>query len=150
RWRRLVADAFATVPAAEARAGPVVAGARYLRADVTTEDGLRHVLAAAEGRLIIYFALPSKVMMRSCAALVSVGVPAGTELVLETPFGTDAASARAFNKVLADLVPEPQVHRIDHFLGMSTVLNLIGLRFANRVLEPVLHAEHVDSVEIRF
>jgi glucose-6-phosphate 1-dehydrogenase len=70
--------------------------------------------------------------------------------VMEKPFGTDSSSAESLNALLAQLVPEDQVHRVDHFLGMSTVLNLIGVRFANRIFEPVLNAEHVESVDIVF
>ncbi len=150
QWRKRIADAFAAVPAAAARADQVVADARYQQVDVTDEEALRRLLAATPGRLIIYFALPSTVMMRACTTLAAIGVPTGTELVLEKPFGTDSDNARAFNKVLAEMVPESQIHRIDHFLGMSTVLNLLGLRFTNRVVEPLLNADHVASVEIRF
>jgi glucose-6-phosphate 1-dehydrogenase len=79
-----------------------------------------------------------------------VELPPGTRLVLEKPFGTDAATARSLNDLLVQLVPEDQIHRVDHFLGKSTVLNILGLRFANRVLEPVLNAEHVAAVDIVF
>ena len=60
------------------------------------------------------------------------------------------AAPRPSTTLLARLVPEDQIHRVDHFLGMSTVLNIVGMRFANRMLEPVLNAEHVDSVDILF
>jgi glucose-6-phosphate 1-dehydrogenase len=69
---------------------------------------------------------------------------------MEKPFGTDAASAEALNEVVTTLVPEDHVHRVDHFLGMATVLNILGVRFANRIIEPVLNDEHVESVEIVF
>jgi glucose-6-phosphate 1-dehydrogenase len=70
--------------------------------------------------------------------------------VLEKPFGTDLASARELNEILTRLVPEDHIHRADHFLGMSTVLNIVGLRFANRIFEPLLNATHVASVDIVF
>jgi glucose-6-phosphate 1-dehydrogenase len=69
---------------------------------------------------------------------------------MEKPFGTDAARAQALNELLAKLVPEDHVHRVDHFLGMSTVLNIVGVRFANRIVEPLLSAEHVESVDVVF
>ena len=53
-------------------------------------------------------------------------------------------------ELLATLVPEDQIHRVDHFLGKSTVLNILGLRFANRLFEPTLNAEHVAAVDIVF
>ena len=71
-------------------------------------------------------------------------------LALEKPFGTDQESAAALNALLAELVPEEQVHRVDHFLGKSTVLNLLGVRFANRLLEPLWSPEHIERVDIVF
>jgi glucose-6-phosphate 1-dehydrogenase len=71
-------------------------------------------------------------------------------MVLEKPFGTNQESAASLNQLLAELVPEEQVHRVDHFLGRSTVLNLIGVRFANRLFEPLWSNEHVARVDIVF
>ena len=51
---------------------------------------------------------------------------------------------------MTDLVPEDRIHRVDHFLGRATVLNLLGVRFANRLLEPVWNRDHIDQVEIVF
>ncbi|WP_306214827.1 glucose-6-phosphate dehydrogenase [Actinoplanes sp. RD1] len=148
QWRKTVAGAFATVD------GPAVhqvaRNARYLRADVTRQEDLRRLLEACRGTAVIYFALPPAITMKACAALAGIGVPPGTRLVLEKPFGTDAASARELNQLLARLAPEDHIHRVDHFLGMSTVLNILGLRFANRIFEPLLNATHVASVDIVF
>jgi glucose-6-phosphate 1-dehydrogenase len=77
-------------------------------------------------------------------------LPEGTVLALEKPFGEDEASARELNAVLLKLLPEQQVFRVDHFLGRSTVLDVLGARFANRLLEPIWSAEHIERVEIRF
>ena len=90
------------------------------------------------------------VALKGCEALESIDLPEGLILALEKPFGTDEASAASFNELLRRLVPEDQVYRIDHFLGRSTVLNVLGLRFANRVFEPVWSNEHIESVSIRY
>ena len=100
--------------------------------------------------MAVFFALPPAVTVQACQALAGAELPEHTRLVLEKPFGTDAASAAALNDLLARLVPEDQVYRVDHYLGMSTVLNILGLRFANRMLESVLNGEHVQSVDIVF
>jgi glucose-6-phosphate 1-dehydrogenase len=150
RWRRRVADSFASVGARGQQVDAVVNGARYLEADVTVEGDLRRLLDACQGPLVIFFALPPSVAVRACRVLAGIGLPEGTRLVLEKPFGTDAASAEALNGLLARLVPEDQVYRVDHYLGMATVLNIVGLRFANRMLESVLNADHVESVDIVF
>ena len=103
---------------------------------------------AATGRVALYFALPPAVAALACAALAGEKMPSGIVLALEKPFGTDLASARALNRLLQTFVDEKQVFRVDHFLGKSTVLNLLGLRFANRIFEPLLSAQNVAHVEI--
>ena len=67
---------------------------------------------------------------------------------MEKPFGTGLDDARGLNELVATLVPEQQVFRIDHFLGRSDVLNILGVRFANRLLEPVWSNQHVESIEV--
>ena len=69
---------------------------------------------------------------------------------MEKPFGSSTESARTLNAMLAMLVPEDHIHRVDHFLGKSTVLNILGLRFANRLLEHSWNGEHIEKVEIIF
>ena len=69
-------------------------------------------------------------------------------LVIEKPFGTDLASALALNEQLHRYWREDQIFRIDHFLGKETVQNILVFRFANRFVEPVLRAAHVDEIQI--
>jgi glucose-6-phosphate 1-dehydrogenase len=71
-----------------------------------------------------------------------------TRVVLEKPFGHDLASARTLNALVASAFAETQVYRIDHYLGKETVQNLLVLRFANLLFEPVWGREHVDHVQI--
>ena len=145
-WRRLVARAFSGVesPLTER----VIAASRYVRADVTDPASLREVLGRATGPTALYFALPPPVTVLACRALAQLTLPEGIVLAVEKPFGTDLESARALNRLLQTLVPEEQVFRVDHFLGKSTVINLLGLRFANRIFEPLLSAQNVARIEI--
>ncbi|MGI8430158.1 MAG: glucose-6-phosphate dehydrogenase [Solirubrobacteraceae bacterium] len=73
---------------------------------------------------------------------------AQTRLVIEKPFGYDLASARALNAAVLEVFDESQVFRIDHYLGKETVQNLIALRFANVLFEPVWNRNYIDHVEI--
>ena len=126
----------------------VVEASRYRRADVTDADDLRALLGVCDHDPAIYFALPPAVTEKSCAVLKDLDLPSGTRLALEKPFGTDARSAEQLNELLHSFLPEERIHRVDHFLGRSTVLNLLGLRFANRVIEPLLSAQHVARVDL--
>ena len=67
---------------------------------------------------------------------------------MEKPFGTSVATAEALNRLVTRLVPENQIYRVDHYLGMHGVQNIIGLRFANRLIEPLLGSTHVQRIEI--
>ncbi|WP_342775564.1 hypothetical protein [Rhodoglobus vestalii] len=95
-------------------------GARYVMADVTNAAELLDVLAPIPDRIALYFALPPAITQKVCRALAN------------------------------ETLPEEQIFRVDHFLGKSTVLNLLGLRFANRVFEPPLAAPNVAKVELIF
>ncbi|MEO5723620.1 MAG: glucose-6-phosphate dehydrogenase [Ilumatobacteraceae bacterium] len=150
QWRSVVAEAFTAGDARGPAVDAVTAAARYVTADATNDDDLRALLVGSEGRITLYFALPPAVTIEACRVLSRIGVPDGTRLVLEKPFGVDMESAIALNEQLHALVPEDHIHRVDHFLGMSTVLNILGVRFANRVVEPLLTSEHVAAVDIVF
>jgi glucose-6-phosphate 1-dehydrogenase len=69
-------------------------------------------------------------------------------LVIEKPFGTDLASAEALNSELLEIVDEHQIYRIDHYLGKETVQNILVMRFANGMFEPIWNRNHIDHVQI--
>ena len=149
-WKDRVRSSLSAAEVSTETIDALLATTAYQRADVTRAEDLSRLVAAAEPAPAFYFALPPAITARACDALADVDLPDGTVLVLEKPFGTDEASARALNARLATLVPEERAFRVDHFLGRSTVLNLLGVRFANRIFEPVWSNEHVESVDIVF
>ncbi|GAA3874688.1 glucose-6-phosphate dehydrogenase [Saccharothrix violaceirubra] len=69
-------------------------------------------------------------------------------VVIEKPFGHDLTSAKRLNKTVNDVFPEESVFRIDHYLGKETVQNILALRFANQLYEPIWNANYVDHVQI--
>lgn len=129
---------------------PVCEATEYVQADLLDPDQLDRLLTSVGSPVVLYFALPPHVSVQVCELLEERGVDDLTRLALEKPFGTDLASAEALNEQLLRVVDENRIHRMDHFLGRSTVLNLLGVRFANRLLQPVWSAEHIERVVISY
>jgi glucose-6-phosphate 1-dehydrogenase len=149
-WQHRVRSSFSDGKVSDEALQSVLATTRYVRGDVTSPAHLQSLIDSGPPAPALYFALPPSVTVAACKALQQVSLPEGTSLVLEKPFGINQESAADLNKLLAELVPEGQVHRVDHFLGRSTVLNLLGVRFANRLFEPVWSNEHIERVDIVF
>lgn len=124
----------------------------YYPIDVTDPEALGAVLEELAGadRLVAYFALPPAVTERACRAMLTLDLPDCLHLAMEKPFGHDEASARELNRIVARLAPDERVHRVDHFLGKSSVVDIMALRFANRMLQAVWSAEHIESIEIAY
>ncbi len=147
-WRKVVRESFSTVKAKGPAVADLLKKTVYIKSDVTQTDDLQQLLDTADGTPALYFALPPAVTALACKALAQLKLPADIQLALEKPFGLDQKSAHALNQQLATFVSEDQIHRIDHFLGRSTVFNLLGLRFANRIFEPLWNAGHIERVDI--
>ena len=117
-------------------------------------EPLQAAVARAEGELgghprrLHYLSIPPRAFGDIVAALGSSELADRARVVLEKPFGTDLESARALNALVHGVFPEERVFRIDHFLGRETVQNLIALRFANGMFEPVWNRDHIDHVQI--
>ncbi|MFC4244085.1 glucose-6-phosphate dehydrogenase [Gryllotalpicola reticulitermitis] len=148
-WTDRVKTAMKTGDASGKAVDALVKGTKYFTADVTSADDLKKLIDACDNPPAIYFALPPAITAKACDALASLKLD-GVRLALEKPFGTDEASAHKLNEKLATLVPEDHVFRVDHFLGTSGVLNILGTRFANRIIEPLLNNLHVARVDIVF
>lgn len=103
------------------------------------------------GNRIFYLALPPQLFDDAIAGIGDAGLSdaAGwTRLVVEKPFGTDADSAAALDRIVHACFDESEVFRIDHFLGKETVRNLIAFRFANPIFESTWNRDRIERVEI--
>ena len=120
----------------------------YHWADATDRERVAEVLGASGEPVVVYLALPPAVFASVIETLSDIGLPEGSRIVVEKPFGEDLESARELNRLLHEAFPEEAVFRADHFLGLQTVQNVLGLRFANRVFEPLWNHDHVERVEI--
>ena len=126
----------------------------YLAMDATQQDApwddLKGKLSGEAGRpCVFYLATAPRLYVPVCRALGAAGLNRPeARVVLEKPIGTDLASAREINDGVGEIFAEDAVYRIDHYLGKETVQNLMVLRFANALFEPVWSRMEVDHVQI--
>ncbi|WNG89909.1 glucose-6-phosphate dehydrogenase [Mycobacterium sp. ITM-2016-00317] len=104
------------------------------------------------GNHAFYLSIPPNAFPVVCEQLQKSGLARQTDgwsrVVIEKPFGHDLDSARELNAVVNSVFPEESVFRIDHYLGKETVQNILALRFANELFEPVWNSHYVDHVQI--
>ncbi len=100
-------------------------------------------------RTLLYMSVPPSAMQPMVGMLASTGLSADrARIVLEKPFGHDLASARELNAALHEHLPEEAIFRIDHFLGKEGAQDILALRFANGLFEPLWCKEHIEAVQI--
>jgi glucose-6-phosphate 1-dehydrogenase len=125
----------------------VVSNSRYHQADVTDPSSMAAVVKGPEP-LAAYLALPPSVFPGAVSALHRAGTAPHSVVVLEKPFGEDLTGAIKLNRLLASLYAEASIFRVDHFLAIATVQNLLGTRLAKRVFEPIWNSSHISGVDI--
>ncbi|MBQ1442616.1 MAG: glucose-6-phosphate dehydrogenase [Renibacterium sp.] len=137
-------------------------GIRFVQGEFDDDAAFERLKATLEeldadrgtrGNHAFYLSIPPKAFELVCRQLSAHGLAQSTpqswrRVVIEKPFGHDLKSARALNDVVESVFPPDAVFRIDHYLGKETVQNLLALRFANQLFEPLWNANYVDHVQI--
>jgi len=140
----------------------LVEGIRFVPGDFSDDDAFDELARTiheldesrgTEGNHAFYMSIPPKffdVVVKQLArsGLSNQDGDGWRRIVIEKPFGHDLKSARQLNEVVESVFPPDSVFRIDHYLGKETVQNLLALRFANQMFEPVWNANYVDHVQI--
>jgi len=153
---------FATRPVDDAIARRLLGCVSCIDADPSEPDSFDRMAAQLEaleerrktaGNRLFYMATPPTAFAPISQQLGRAGLLREDNgywrrLVIEKPFGTDLASARALNSELLRVADEHQLYRIDHYLGKETVQNILVLRFANGMFEPIWNRNHIDHVQI--
>ena len=98
--------------------------------------------------LLFYLSLPPSAAEATAGSIGELGLGDKARVITEKPFGTDLASAHRLNAKLQSVFDEDRIYRIDHYLGREGVQNLLALRFANGMFEPVWNRNHIDHVQI--
>ncbi|XUU61906.1 glucose-6-phosphate dehydrogenase [Erythrobacter sp. HA6-11] len=124
----------------------------YQPLDATTLEGYEALagrVSADRKGLAIFLSTAPSLFGPTIKGLKHAGLASETtRMCLEKPLGTDLASSCEINDAVADAFPEDRIFRIDHYLGKETVQNLLALRFANLMFEPIWNAAHIDHVQI--
>jgi glucose-6-phosphate 1-dehydrogenase len=140
----------------------LVEGIRFVPGDFADDDAFDELartihelddVRGTEGNHAFYMSIPPKFFPVVTKQLARSGLSnqdgdGWRRVVIEKPFGHDLKSARELNEVVESVFPPDSVFRIDHYLGKETVQNLLALRFANQMFEPVWNANYVDHVQI--
>ncbi len=123
---------------------------RYVRGDYDSSDTYSEVASHLQDAHtpVFYLEVPPVLFSRIVHGLADAGLTKNARVVVEKPFGRDLESARALNADLRTVLEEEQILRIDHFLGKEPAMDILFLRFANSIFEPVWNRQHISSVQI--
>lgn len=151
---REVVSRFATTSPSKEQLASFEALLDFAPADPDDTAALTGAVAAAEAaiggrpRRLFHLAVPPAAFVSVVKMLGESGLADGARVIVEKPFGHDLASAQALNASIHETFDEDRVFRIDHFLGKEAVDNILTLRFANGLFEPIWNREHVAYVQI--
>jgi glucose-6-phosphate 1-dehydrogenase len=123
---------------------------RYVDGDLG-DEGTYQAMSGQIGagqRVLYYLEVPPPLFGRIAQGISTAGRAQGNRVMVEKPFGSDLAGARKLNALMHQYFPEENIYRVDHWLGLDPVENVLFARFTNAVIEPLLNRNHVDSIQI--
>jgi glucose-6-phosphate 1-dehydrogenase len=123
---------------------------RYVDGDLG-DDATYQAMSAEVGpgkRVLFYLEVPPSLFGRIAQGIASAGRASGSRVMVEKPFGHDLASAQQLNTTMHQYFAEDDIYRVDHWLGLDPVENVLFARFTNSVIEPLLNRDYVDSIQI--
>jgi glucose-6-phosphate 1-dehydrogenase len=123
---------------------------RYVDGDLgdpATYQAMSTAMGDAQ-RTLFYLEVPPPLFARIAEGIAGAGRATNSRVMVEKPFGTDLPSALALNQTMHKYFPEEAIYRVDHWLGLEPVENLLFVRFANSIIEPLLSRAHVSSIQI--
>ncbi len=123
---------------------------KYVDGDLD-DDATYHAMSDAVGAgqsILFYLEVPPLLFGRIAQGIATAGRAKGNRIMVEKPFGTDLDSAIKLNQLMHQYFPENAIFRVDHWLGLDPVENVVFVRFANSIIEPLLSREHVESIQI--
>jgi glucose-6-phosphate 1-dehydrogenase len=103
---------------------------------------------SGDGKILFYLEVPPVLFGRIAKGIDGAGRAKGARVMVEKPFGHDLASAQALNNTMHQYFPEKDIYRVDHWLGLDPLDNVLVARFANSIFEPILNRTHVESIQI--
>jgi glucose-6-phosphate 1-dehydrogenase len=150
--RKAIVDHVAAQDVDETELATFLARLSYVAIDAKSGDGfsrLKKAIGKSSAIRVFYMAVAPGLFGDIATHLAEQGlVNDVTRIVVEKPIGRDRASAKALNDAIGSVFDEHQIFRIDHYLGKETVQNLMALRFANALYEPLWNSAHIDHVQI--
>ncbi len=159
---KLISDALrehSRIPTDEKSLAEFCSHLHYHKADITDIETYRSLEQrlrdeALPANRLFYLSITPDLVETATHNLHETGLitPEGgtpwSRVIVEKPFGNDLQSAQDLNRILLEHMEEPQIYRIDHYLGKETVQNILSFRFANTIFEPLFNRTHVDHIQI--